>query len=85
LIAEALLGSQRIARAEEGYKLSTAFYMSVAAGCAAVLVAILVVVDGMRTKWWSFGGKGVSPKQSNLVLAFNVLIGMLLIGTVSFR
>ncbi|GAA5967668.1 hypothetical protein JCM11641_005728 [Rhodosporidiobolus odoratus] len=69
----------------DGFALSTAFWLTVASSAVALAVVLLLLVDGMLTKWWSKGSTGLSGKQRSLVIAFDIFVALLVIGSVCYR
>ncbi|GAA5925253.1 potassium channel family protein [Sporobolomyces koalae] len=71
--------------AVDGYTLSTAFYLTVASAAIGLVVALALFIDGLQTQWYSRNGTGLSGAQCSLIIAFDIFVTWVVIGTVSFR
>ncbi|GAA5984386.1 hypothetical protein JCM5350_003343 [Sporobolomyces pararoseus] len=69
----------------EIFDLSTAFYLTVASAAVALAVTVALLVDGYQTKWYSSNGTGISSQQCSLIIAFDLFVAWLMVGTCSFR
>ncbi|GAA5984389.1 hypothetical protein JCM5350_003344 [Sporobolomyces pararoseus] len=69
----------------DGYSLSTAFWLTVVSAIIALCVTTSLVIDGLRTKWYSRGGTGLTGEQRSLVIVFNSFIVTVLIGAIAYR
>ncbi|GAA5880304.1 hypothetical protein JCM16303_003889 [Sporobolomyces ruberrimus] len=69
----------------DGYSLSTAFWLTVASASIALGVAISLIIDGVRTKWYSRGGTGLTGEQRSLVLVFNIFVVNIIVGATAYR
>ncbi|GAA6060474.1 hypothetical protein JCM10212_007105 [Sporobolomyces blumeae] len=70
---------------DAGFTVSTSFWLSVSAAALACVVVTCLLADGFRTKWYTKGGIGVTPKQCGLIVAFNIFVVAVLIGTSIFK
>jgi hypothetical protein len=89
---------------DDGYVLSTAFWLTVASSAVALAVVAFLLIDARLTQWYTQGGTGLSGaflfpllptssltftrlagKQRSLIIAFDIFIALLVIGTVAYR
>ncbi|GAA5863027.1 hypothetical protein JCM8547_003660 [Rhodosporidiobolus lusitaniae] len=70
---------------DDGYVLSTAYWLTTASSGVALGVVSLLLIDARFTKWYTINGTGLTGKQRSLIIAFDIFVALLMIGTVSFR
>ncbi|KAL7339505.1 Proteophosphoglycan ppg4 [Rhodotorula toruloides] len=83
LVALSVFGAEHAK--PDGYYLSTAFWLSAASGCVALVSIVALIIDGALTKWYHEGGIGVTNKQRSLIVCFDTFVFLLLIGSVCYR
>lgn len=73
-----------LAARPEHFVLSTAFWLTATSAIFAFVVVLLLVLDGVATKF-TFIPAAVNPKQRSMILGFMIFLVIVMIGTVAFK
>lgn len=85
LIALLVFGLEQTERQGTDFTLSTAYWLTAASSAFALVVVLLLVVDGAVTGCYRRGGTGLTGKQASLFLAFDVFHSLTWLGSVAFK
>jgi len=85
LIALLVFGLEQNDRQGTDFTLSTSYWLTAASSAFALIVVLLLVLDGAVTGWYKRGGAGLTGKQTSLFLALGVFHSLTWLGSVAFR
>lgn len=85
LIALLIFGLEQADEQGTDFVLSTAYWLTAASSAFALIVVLLLLLDGAVTGWYRKGGRGLTGKQTSLFLAFDVFHSLTWLGSVAFK
>ncbi|KAF8336504.1 uncharacterized protein EI90DRAFT_3119742 [Cantharellus anzutake] len=86
LVCLSIFGTSHSNVEQDGYALSTAYYLTLSSGIMSLIAALLMTVDALKHDWVPYGrGKLLTQKQRRLAMRTFHFMAYLAIGSIVFR